>query len=70
MYYTVDRVEEGLALVESPEKTMLNIPLEKLPAGVKAGDVLCLQDGVFLPAPEEQKVREARIQRKMDALWQ
>ncbi len=69
MRYTVDRIEETLAVLETEDREMLTIPAAKLPEGVKEGDVLLRREDGFFPDPEEQAVRAARIRKKMDALW-
>ena len=39
---TIDRIEEGFAVIELDDDNYIDIPLKYLPAGVKEGDKLTL----------------------------
>ena len=39
---TIDRIEEGFAIIELDSENFIDIPLKYLPAGVKEGDKLIL----------------------------
>ncbi len=45
MRYTVDRIEEGIAVLEKEDLSHINVSSESLPKGVKEGSIL-LFDGV------------------------
>lgn len=45
MKYTVDRIEEGIAVLEKEDLTHISISVENLPQGVKEGSILIF-DGV------------------------
>ena len=56
---TVDRIEDGLAVCEGPDRQMRALPLEMLPEGVREGDCLIEEDGRYLLDPEETQSRRA-----------
>ena len=39
---TIDRIEEGFAVIELDSQNFIDIPLKYLPAGVKEGEKLTL----------------------------
>jgi hypothetical protein len=39
----IDRFEETVAVCERPDRTMINIPLGKLPEGAREGDILLIE---------------------------
>jgi hypothetical protein len=57
MRYTIDRIEEGIAVLESPERKMRDVPLGDLPAGVCEGDAVEEENGVWR-AVDNSAVRE------------
>jgi len=57
--WSVDRIEGELAMCEGPGRTMREIPLSLLPAGLREGDCLREEDGVFTPDPDEAERRRA-----------
>lgn len=70
MKYTLDRFEEGFALLEQEDRTFLQIPRTNLPEDAQEGSVLILRDGVWVADPEETEKTAQRIRTKMDLLWQ
>jgi hypothetical protein len=56
----VDRVVETVAVVESPDRTIIDLPLLVLPPAVREGDRLML---CIVPLPTSP-VREARLRVK------
>lgn len=47
MEYIVDRIEEGVAVLEGEDGAMTNVKLGELPEGVKEGDVLVMHEGSY-----------------------
>ena len=69
MLVVVDRIEGGFAVIEFPNRTTQNIPLENLAFDVKAGDCLIYNDGCLVPAPEETVKRQKKIKELMKSMW-
>ncbi len=70
MKVTIDRFEGDFAVVEKPDRTMMNIKREKLPAGVKEGDILLI-DGDSIRADESGTAkRKKAINDLMNELWE
>ncbi len=61
MYYTVDRLEGELAVLETEGKHTVTLPLSELPEGVKERDVLTQEDGAWRVAPDEAERRRQAI---------
>lgn len=65
-YYSVSRIEEGVAVIEFPDTTFHEIPLSLLPTDVKEGNIFILNDnGEFIHdfnAEEERKKRLLSLQ--------
>ena len=58
MKYIIDRFEEGNAVCEQEDRTMLLISRSQLPSDAKEGDVILYTDGVY------QVDKEATLERK------
>ena len=64
-YYTVDRLEENLAILENREnKEIIEIPLSFLPKGIKEGDILKLIENQFILDIEETNRVKTEIKNK------
>lgn len=64
----VDRIENDIAVCEDKEQKLHDIPLSKLPEGLKEGDVLTLKDGKYFVDKElTQNLREKNynLQKKL-----
>jgi hypothetical protein len=69
MKVTIDRFEGDFAVCEKPDRTMINIKKEKLPAEAKEGDVLVIEgDKIQIDAGGTAK-RKKRIENLMNDLW-
>ena len=66
MRYTVDRIEEGLAVLEAEDRTMQTVPLSQLPHGIREGAVVTASEDGF--TVDEDTARAARIREKMKRL--
>ena len=64
----VDRFEDGVAVCEQADRTMLEIPLAQLPADVREGDVLRCEGALYVIDREETQARAHRIREKMNRL--
>lgn len=65
----VDRIEGAFAVCEMDDKSMQNIALSELPAGIKEGDVLAVDNGTYLIDTKQTKERTERIAQKMNRLF-
>ena len=68
--YTIERFEENIVVLENREnQKMINVGRDKIPKGVKEGDIIKVINGKILK--DEQKTEEVseRIKNKMDDLW-
>lgn len=68
MKYSVDRIENGIAVCEDDEMNIIRLPVSSLPQGTKEGSVLIKEaDGWQLDAESERERREniMRLQKKL-----
>ena len=49
MFYSVDRIEGPLAVLQDDEGENRAVPLAELPEGLREGDVLCREGGAGAP---------------------
>ena len=61
MFWTIDRVEEGTAILLCEDGRRSALPAEQLPAGAAEGDWGRLVDGAFLPDPAQTEKRRQKI---------
>lgn len=68
--FTVDRIEEGIAVLEN-RKTLKteNVEAKKLPKEIKEGDILNKINGKYFINEKQTKEVTKRIQEKMNKLW-
>lgn len=69
MICIIDRIEENTAVCQREDRSVFTLPLSRLPQGVKEGDVLREENGVFKADPDETAERRKRIQEKMKRLF-
>lgn len=67
--YIVDRIEGDIAVCERDDMRFFDIPLDKLPDGLKAGDCLVFEKDEWRIDREETEGRKKRIEEKMKALF-
>ena len=68
--YTLDRIEENVAVLENREtREMLNVDKKVLPKEAKEGDVLKYSNGTFKIDKKETKAVEDRVIDKANRLW-
>ena len=68
MFYSVDRIEGPLAVLQDDEGENRTVPLAELPEGLREGDVLCWEGESWRPAPEERDRRRTASQALLDLL--
>ncbi len=64
----VDRINQSFAICETPQREMLQIPLEALPPNTQEGDCVWETPQGYHPAPEETEKRRKynlSLQRKL-----
>ncbi len=64
MKFIIDRFEEDIAVIETKDKEMINIPRKILPIGAKEGDII----GTTILEDENGKERVERIEDKFRIL--
>ena len=69
MLVIVDRIEGQFAVIEFPDRTTKDVPLNELPKELKPGDCFLYNDGLYVPAPEETSKRRAKITELMKSMW-
>ncbi|MFD2210837.1 DUF3006 domain-containing protein [Virgibacillus halophilus] len=69
MRYTIDQLEEKLAVCEDDDGNTVNISKSKLPKKAKVGDVLQLSDGRYTIDKKTTKQRREEIEALMDEIW-
>lgn len=68
MFFSIDRIVQGTAVLIGEDKLPLEVPAAMLPQGAVAGDVLRYENGAFLPAPEETAQRRERVAAMLEKL--
>lgn len=67
--YSVDRIEEGFAVCEDENGKTVNIETDKLPEGVKEGDIISIDNGETIILAEETEERRKKLAEKRRALF-
>lgn len=71
--FTVDRIEEGKAVLECENGDMVNLDLSALPKNVrkklKDGDVLHFEQNSYFLSRQETAARKTRIEKLMNELF-
>lgn len=68
MLYSIDRFEGDVAVLIDEEKVGHNILRAQLPADVKAGDMLRLENGQYIPDDDAARARREQILRLQNKL--
>ena len=69
MKYSVDRIEDNIAVLESlDDNTILNIPIYKFDFEVYENDILVYKDNIFIKDDYEKDKRVESIMEKMNRL--
>ena len=67
---TIDRFEGNIAVCEKEDGSFIDMDRDKLPEGVKAGDVILIQDGKATIDQKTTDERKQRISKFMEDLWE
>ena len=70
MRYIIDRLEEGLALCEDELKKIIPIPQDHLPKGIKEGDLINEEKGIFSLDPAATEERRKKMRKKLNDLFE
>ena len=69
MKVTIDRFEGNFAVCEKADRTMIDIPKEKIPSEAKEGDILIIEgDSIKIDTAGTVK-RKKSIDKLMNDLW-
>lgn len=67
MQAIVDRIEDGIAVLELEDQTFVNVSLSELPAGTSAGDAFVERNGTWELAPtvrtQRRRINNALMKR-------
>lgn len=66
--YIIDRIEDGIATIETASGEMINISTASLPENSKAGDCLIFEENSFKFSQIETNLRKSRIKSLLDGL--
>ncbi len=67
MYYSVDRIEENVAVLEDDNEKKINVDVSSLPQGTSECDVLVKdKNGLFVKDDEEKKRRQDLILKMLE----
>ena len=70
MKVIIDRFEGEYAVCEKEDRKMMNIEKNKLPSIAKEGDVLIIEGNDIKIGLKETFVKEKKIRKMMDNLWE
>lgn len=65
----VDRISEGIAVIEDDEKRF-EIPAEKLAENIREGDVVVLQNDIYVKDENSTDERRKKIIELQNNLWE
>ena len=68
--YTLDRIEEGTAVLETKNGDFEKISVALLPETVKSGDIILLDDGEYKILQEETERRREKIKTLRKSLFE
>ena len=69
MKYSVDRIENDIAVLESlDDNTIINVPVYKFNFKVYENDILVYKDNIFIKDETEKEKRIISIREKMNML--
>lgn len=69
MKYTIDRIEEGIAVCEDDTGNHVNIQLTLLPEDVREGDIISAGDNGFTVCREETEERRKALAEKQKSIF-
>ena len=65
----LDRIEENIAVCENEDMTFSEINVSLLPKGVKDGDCIIEENGVYTIDVSETKKRKAEVDKLLDDIF-
>lgn len=68
MKYTIDRINGNMAVCEDENGDLVKLMVSELPSGVKEGDILKQQDGVWYKDETESSERRQAMKEKLNRL--
>ena len=69
MLVVMDRIEGQFAVMEFPDRSIKDVPLNLLPEDAKPGDCFWFKEGQYVPSPEETDRRRIEIARLAQSMW-
>lgn len=70
MRYTIDQLEEELAVCEDDHGNKVNIAKSDIPEEAKIGDVMMLKDGKYILDKKTANQRRKEIEEIMEDVWE
>ncbi len=67
--YTVDRIEENIAVCEKEDMTFVQINISELPQGIKDGDCIVKDNGIYTIDISETEKRKAEVDKLLDDIF-
>lgn len=68
--FTIDRIEEGKAVLECENGEMVSLEVSSLPKNIKEGDILEFSEGSYFLDDEETEKRKKHIRDLMSNLFE
>lgn len=68
MFFSIDRIVSGKAELIGEDRKPLQVPVDMLPEGAKAGEMLFYSNGKFTLAPDKTAERRSRVAGMLGAL--
>lgn len=65
----MDRIEGQFAVMEFPDRSTRDVPLNLLPKGAKPGDCFWFKEEQYVLSPEETERRRIEIARLAASMW-
>lgn len=70
MTYVVDRIEGGVVVCQAPDTgENAEFPKEKMPPGLREGDIVRLENGVFTIDGQRTQQRKAELSKRLNDLF-
>lgn len=68
--YSVDRIENGTAVIIDDNSVRREIPVSSINGSVKEGDMLIFKDGEYFPDKQAAEKKRREIKKLQDSLWE
>ena len=70
MEVIIDRFEGSYAVCEKEDRTMMDIPKDKIPSGAKEGEVLSINNDMITIDIKETEKKRKEIEKLTEDLWE